>query len=112
MGRIAIENGVLSFVGFGDIPTDYILEKAFPIKAISVFKGIITKIIKQSLHISIKNNYSIGELVDLIKILTTKEIQNLILSSHKNRHKEKIINNLFLFKKEIVVFGNRFETIS
>ena len=112
LGRIAIENGILSFVGFGDIPTDFILENAFPIKAISIFKGIITKIIKQSILISIKNNYSVGELVDLIKILTIKEIQYQILSNHKNRHKEKIIGNLFLFKKEIVIFGNRFETIS
>lgn len=111
IGRKAIENGVLSFVGFGDIPTDFILGKDFPIRAISVFKGIITKIIKQSLHLSIKNNHSIEKLVDLIKILTTKEIQNLILSKHKNRHKEKIIEKLFLFKKEIVIFGNKFETV-
>jgi len=110
LGRIARENGVLCFIGFGDIQTDYIENENFPKKAIEVFKGLITKIIKESLYISIMNNYTVDRLIDLIKILTNKEMQNLLLHT-KNRHKKIILKNLFDFKNEIKIFGNRFEPI-
>lgn len=112
LGRIAIQEGVNCFIGFGDIPTDYIEENKFPVRAIALYKGIITKIIKQSLYISIKNEYSAQGLVDLIKIITTKEMQNLILINNcRNIYKEKILEYLFLFKRDIMVFGNSFEKL-
>jgi len=120
LGRIAIQNGVLSFIGFGDIPTDFeepeISEKGeqrevFPKRAIAVFKGIIIKIIKQSVLTSIQNNYSVQGLVDLIKLKTNIEIQNLILSRDRHRHKDAIINKLYSFKSEIVIMGNKFEKL-
>ena len=111
LARNAINNGVISFVGFGDIPTDYVIEKNIPLKAIASYKGIISKVIKISLSISIQNNYTVEEMISLIKILTTKEIQKMILSPYKNRHKEVIVKNLFLFKQEIMIFGNRYEKL-
>jgi hypothetical protein len=111
LARSAINGGVVSFVGFGDIPTDYVIEKNLPLKAIAIYKGIISKVIKISLSISIQSNYTVEEMVSLIKILTTKEIQKIILSPYKNRHKEIIVKNLFLFKQEIVIFGNRHERL-
>lgn len=111
LARNAINNGIISFIGFGDIPTDYIKEKQFPLKAIAVYKGIISKVIKISLYISIQNNYTVEEMVSLIKILTTREIQEIILSPHKNRHKDVIVRNLFSFKQEIMIFGNRYERL-
>jgi len=110
LSRKARENGVLCFIGFGDIQTDYIKGVNFPKKAIEVFKGLITKIIKESLYISIVKNYTVDRLIDLIKILTNKEMQNLLLHK-KNRHKKIILKNLFDFKNEIKIFGNRFEPI-
>jgi hypothetical protein len=115
IGRKAIENGVLCFIGFGNIPTDYVKEgcpnrEKFSKKAIEVFKGLVTKIIKESLYISILNNYTIDKLASLIKILTNKEMQNLLLYTN-NKHKYIIVEKLFVFKNEIVIFGNRFETI-
>jgi len=111
LARNAINKEVISFVGFGDIPTDYIKEKNIPLKAIAVYKGIISKVIKISLSMSIKNNYTVEEMVSLIKVLTIKEIQKMILSPYKNRHKEVIVKNLFLFKQEIMIFGNRYEKL-
>jgi len=106
----AVEKGVFCFVGFGDIPTDYTEKGDFPPKAIAVYKGVITKIIKESLYISIINNYWVERLVDLIKICTYKEIQKLLQT--ENRHKKIIIEKLLLFKNEIKIFGNRFETVT
>jgi hypothetical protein len=111
LARNAINNGVISFVGFGDIPSDYIIEKNIPLKAIAIYKGIISKVIKIGLSISIQNNYTVEEMVSLIKILTTKEIQKIILSRYKNRHKEIVVKTLFLFKQEIMIFGNRYERL-
>lgn len=111
LARSAINNGVISFVGFGDIPTDYIVGKNIPLKAIAIYKGIISKVIKISISISIQNNYTVEEMVSLIKVLTTKEIQKIILSPYKNRHKGIIVKNLFLFKQEIMIFGNRYERL-
>ncbi|GHV15517.1 hypothetical protein FACS1894169_07140 [Bacteroidia bacterium] len=111
LARNAINSGVISFVGFGDIPTDYIAEKSIPVKAIAIYKGIISKVMKVSLSISIENNYTVEEMVTLIKVLTIKEIQKTIFSSNKNRHKKIIIKSLFLFKQEIMIFGNRHERL-
>jgi hypothetical protein len=110
IGRKAIENGVLSFIGFGDIATDYIEEDKFPPKAIALFKGLITKIIKESIFISISNNYTVDRLVSLIKILTDKEIQKLLLTTN-HRHKKVICNKLYNFKNEIEILGNRYENL-
>jgi len=122
LGRNAIQNGVKSFIGFGDIPTDYIdiwpikkpkkkSDEIFPKRAIAIYKGIIIKIIKQCLFVSIKNNYTVQGLVDLMKIQTNKEIQNMILSKNKNRHKKNIVEKLFEFKSEIIILGNSHEKI-
>ena len=110
IGRTAIESGVVSFVGFGDIPTDYLEKNEIPIKAISIYKGIITSIVKRCIFSSFENNYSVQGLTDLIKLETTKKIQELILSSNY-RYKNKVIENLFLFKSEIIIFGDRMAKI-
>ena len=111
LARSAINSGVISFIGFGDIPTDFVLGANFPIKAIAIYKGIILKVIKNSLCLAIRENYTVEELVTLIKTLVIKEIQTMLLSSFKNRHKDIIINNLFLFQQDIMIFGRRYERL-
>lgn len=106
LGRNAILKGVKSFVGFGDIPTDYIEDNKIPLKAISSFKGLLVKIIKDCLSVAIKNNYSVQGLVDLIKLEVTREIQKIALSKNKQRHKDTIIELLFSFKDEMKIFGD------
>jgi hypothetical protein len=112
LARNAINKGVTSFVGFGNIPTDYTSEDQIPLKAIAVYKGIISKVIKISICLSIKNNYTVEEMISLVRLMINKEMQMLIFSSHKNRYKDIVISNLFLFKQEIVVFGNKYERLS
>ena len=50
LGWKAIENEVRCFIGFGDIPTDYIEKNNFPIKAIAHYKSLIIKIIRRLLN--------------------------------------------------------------
>lgn len=106
LSRIAIKEGVISFIGFGDIPTDYIDGVTFSKRCISIFKGIITKIMKHSFKIAIQDNNTVDCFVQTIRLLTTKEIQYLMNSKYKIRHKTQIIHQLVLFKNEIRIFGN------
>lgn len=108
LGRIAIQKGVLSFVGFGDIPTDYADDVPFSKRCIAVYKGIIVKIMKQALAIAIKSDGSVYSFVRTIQILTTQEIQHLLLTSANIRHKRSIVKRLCDFKNDIRFFGDRY----
>lgn len=111
LGRIAIQEGVLAFVGFGDIPSDYIKDVQFSKRCIAVYKGLITKIIKHAIYLAAKNNLTIDAMIKIIHILTAKEIQYLIETRNNIRHKKSIIKQLVLFKNEIRIFGDRYITI-
>ena len=108
LGRKAIESGVLSFVGFGDIPTDYIDSYPFSTKCIAIYKGIITKVIKNAIFVAIESDSNVDMLVKLIHVLTTKEIQHLVATTNRVRYKEAIINQLVMFKNDIRIFGDRY----
>lgn len=111
IGRCAIENGVLSFVGFGDIPTDYVQTYPFSTRCIAIYKGVITKVIKHALKLTIESDGSVEMLVRLIQVLTTKEIQNLVLTTNRIRQKESIIRQLVMFKNDIRIFGDRYSRV-
>ena len=97
-----------SFIGFGDIPTDFIDNYPFSTKCIAVFKGIIIKVIKHSIRLAIDSNGNVDMLVKLIQVLTTKEIQHLISTTDKIRYKKAIINQLVMFKNDIRIFGDKY----
>ena len=108
LGRIAILEGVKSFVGFGDIPTDYTEDIPFSKRCIAVYKGIIVRIMKQALAIAIKSDGSVYSLVRTIQILTTQEIQQLLMTNAGMRHKDSIVKRLCDFKNDIRIFGDRY----
>lgn len=112
LGRIAIQNGLLSFVGFGDIPTDYAEDITFSKRCIAIYKGIIVRIMKQALAIAIKSDGSVYSLVRTIQILTTQEIQHLLLTSANIRNKNSIVKRLCDFKNDIRIFGDRYAKLS
>ena len=111
LGRLAIQSGVVTFVGFGDIPTDYIEGVAFSKRCIAIYKGIIVKVVKQALLLATRKNGDVYSLVRLIQILTTKEIQGLLLTKANIRHKKSIVDQLLCFKNEIRIFGDRYASI-
>lgn len=111
LGRLAIQNGVIAFVGFGDIPTDYIEGVAISKRCIALYKCIIVRVIKLALLLATRNNSDVYSLVRLIQILTTKEIQELLLTKSRIRHKKTIVDYLVKFKNEIRIFGDRYASI-
>jgi len=108
IGVSAIENKAISFIGFGDIQTDYDEERVLTKREIAIFKGIIVKIIKKSLLYSFQNKFTPEKLVDTIKIMTNKEIYKL-LTIHKGiKYRNRIAKHLYSFKDEIAIFGDRY----
>ena len=107
----AIECGVLSFVGFGDIPTDYVDTYPFSTRCIAVYKSLITKVMKHAILLASESNCSVDALVKIIQVLMTKEIQRLVVSTDKIRHKDIIIKQLVTFKNDIRIFGDQYARI-
>ena len=111
LGRLAIQKGVVSFVGFGDIPTDYVHGVVFSKRSIALYKGVIIRVVKLALLLATRCNGNVFSLVRLIQVLTTKEIQRLLQSKAHIRHKKSIVDQLVKFKNEIRIFGNRYASI-
>lgn len=111
LGMKAIECGVLSFVGFGDIPTDYVDTYPFSTRCIAVYKSLITKVMKHAILLASESNCSVDALVKIIQVLMTKEIQRLVVSTDKIRHKDIIIKQLVTFKNDIRIFGDQYARI-
>ena len=111
LGQLAIKKGAIAFIGFGDIPTDYIEGIGLSKRCIAIYKGIIIRVIRQGLFLTAKNNGNMYSLVRLIQILTTKEIQHLLESKAQIRLKKTIVDQLVKFKNDIQIFGDRYANI-
>lgn len=111
IGNLAIISGANTFLGFGDIPTS---TSEFKAKYDNVsndlaryMKSEINYIIKKSLNISITNNLSFEELNNYIKFITNQRISDILVNQKKNIDRYILVDNLYLFKSEIKIFGNK-----
>lgn len=110
LSRLAIENGVQTFVGFGNIPTDYIKEVKFSKRCIALYKGKIIKILKYAIYYAVESDETVDGLVQIIKLLTTKEIQSL-RQQRPFHDKDAVVCQLYKFKNEIRIYGDRYAKI-
>mgnify|MGYP001650434719 FL=1 len=110
LARLSIKYGVETFIGFGNIPTDYIDGNKFSKRCIAIYKGKIVKIIKYSLFYAVQNNETVDNLVRIIKLLTCKEI-HLLLNQRNFHGRDSVIKQLCMFKNEIKIFGNMYSTL-
>lgn len=106
IGRIAITNGVKTFVGFGDIPTDYVANTQLSKKIIEIYKGIIVRIIKYALVLSMENLGSVFSFTRLVQVITTKEILKILSGKVNYRQSSIIVELLQDFKNDIRIFGD------
>ena len=105
LARLSKTYGIEAFVGFGNIPTDYIEGVPFSKRCIAIYKGKIVKIMKYALYYAVENNENVDNLVRIIKILTCKEIQSL--RQQKRFHgRDAVIEQLYKFKDEIKIYGD------
>lgn len=111
IGNLAIEYGANTFLGFGDIPTS-VSEFKEKYKSVSndlvrYMKSEINYIIKKSLYIGIRDNLSFEELNNYITFITNQRISDILINHKKNADRYKLTDNLYLFKSQIKIFGNK-----
>lgn len=110
LARLSKNHGIKAFIGFGNIPTDYIEGGNFSKRCIAIYKGRIVKIMKYALYYAVENNETVDNLVRIIKILTCKEIQSL--RQQKRFHgRDAVIEQLYKFKDEIKIYGDIYSKI-
>lgn len=112
IGQASVRQGALSFVGFGDIQTDYLSGDDFTLREISIFKGILVSIIKKSISYCYKNSFNPERFVDVIKIITNRELYKLITKSKGVKFRHRIARHLYNFKTEIQIFGDYYAKIT
>ncbi|MGJ3234358.1 hypothetical protein [Marivirga sp.] len=120
LGRNSVENGAKVFLGFGDLPTSIaeLKEQGEESKSgVSLgkieqaLKTEINDIVKKSIGIGIKRNYTFSEVVDLIHFVTNQKISHYLVIQKKISERKLIANYLYTFKKEIKIFGNGNEQV-
>ena len=111
IGNLAIESGAKTFLGFGDIPTsisefkekyDYVSNDL-----VRYMKSEINYIIKRSLNICIHKNLTFEELNNYIVFITNQRISEILINQKKNAERCKLTNNLYFFKSQIKIFGDK-----
>jgi hypothetical protein len=109
IGKFAIDAGVSTFVGFGYIPTDWIIEveenHQVTSDEIDFFRSILVHIFSNAINYSLFHNFSIAQFERIFKVITNQKILEL-LSSNTNETTDWVIQNLYKLKDEIKVFGN------
>lgn len=111
IGNEAIKTGANTFLGFGDIPTS-IFEFEEKYKYVSndlvrYMKSEINYIVKKSLNISINNCLTFEELHYYITFITNQRISEILVNQKKNKERYRLTDNLYLFKNQIKIFGNK-----
>jgi len=108
---LAIENGAVTFFGFGDIPTSQggFLERGMTVSAdlVNHLKGELNYIIKRSLAYCIKKNLSFRDLLNTIHFITNQEISSILFDSKSFKHRFTLVDYLYYLKKEIKIKGNK-----
>jgi len=120
IGRKAVENGAKVFLGFGDLPTSVRElkdrgEENSPGKSLSkierAFKSEINYIMKNSLNISILNNHSFTQLVDVINFISNQRISYYLVNQKTLRERKLVANYIYDFKKEIKIYGDKHQKL-
>ena len=115
IAKEAILKGTKCFVGFGDIPSSKeelkrsgIAETKFSSSEIvKEFKTEINYIVKKSLEISIQKNYSLDQLCDIIRFITSQRIADILVNKKHLKSRKIVADYLYLFKSEMKIYGDK-----
>lgn len=112
LGQLAKENGVISFMGFGDLPTDNeIIEevnKTLP-EINAIFKGELVGILSKSLSLALLNKHTFVELESSIRFFTNKSMLKILKT--RTKHKYILADHIANISYENKIFGDSFSTI-
>lgn len=113
LGKLAIEKGAKSFLGFGDIPSSYeeFLKdhKAYNISLKLVYKMRyeLNHIIKTGLEYAIINSYSFEQLHNLLQFIINQRIATILIEEKNLKYRYILTDVLYTLKKEMVLLGDK-----
>ena len=113
LGKLAIEKGAKSFLGFGDIPSSYEEflndHKAHNISLKLVYKMRyeLIYIIKTGLEYAIINSYSFGQLHNLLQFIINQRIATILIEEKNLKYRYILTDVLYTLKKEMVLLGDK-----
>ena len=110
LGELAIENGAITFWGFGDIPTDYnsifFEDKPFE-RGRARFKGELINSLKLSIFRGIQDHLTFEQTFLYFKLRINKSHSDLILNHKGFKGNRKVGELLFSVKNEMKLFGDK-----
>lgn len=109
LGRVAVEKGAVSFMGFGDIPTDGEVKNIHGLEMkyfTASFKGELVVILKTCLARSIADNLNFVELRDLIKRKVDAAIYRELLIKKGRKHHVLLARHLAYLTIQFRTFGD------
>lgn len=115
IGLEAVKKGAKVFFGFGNLPLsvqELKEEGEQNTPGSSLFnverhlKKEITYIVKKTLELGLKNNYTFLQLLNLMQFITSQIISEYLVDKKAIRERKIIVGYLYNFKKEITVYGD------
>lgn len=111
LAQFALEKGVTSFLGFGDIPTSL---SEFEEKEEKVTNDVVVKmktelnyIIKKSLSLSIAKGLTFEGLLSHIQFITQQRLTDVLTNQKSFKERYVFADFLYYLKNEIQIMGDR-----
>ncbi len=108
MGKMAIVAGAKVFVGFGYIPTDWIVEAEevshLEPDDVEKFNTLLVKVVSNAISYAIHNHFTFQQFEKVFKIIVNKQIVETVASGVA--HNSWLVQSLYNLKDEIKIFGN------
>jgi hypothetical protein len=111
IGKLAVENGAISFFGFGDIPTSI---GEFNDRGENVSHDVVIKmkteltyIIKTSLTYCINRGDSFQGLLNTVRFITNQRLTEVLTGDKNFKERSLLADYLYYLKNEATVHGSR-----
>lgn len=110
IAKLALENGVAAFIGYGDIPTSqHEFERSHQLvssQVVAIVKGELNNIVRSSLVYSFKNGMTFNGFKDILDYKCNQAIVRYVRDAKELRHRRLIADFLYFLKRECKVFGD------
>ncbi|MFN7911937.1 MAG: hypothetical protein ACK5QC_08925 [Bacteroidota bacterium] len=108
----AIENGVETYLGFGNIPSSKEEFKLAGVTNVSneivaLMKSELTYIIMKSIEYSIFKSYTFEQLHNILQFIINQRISYILTSKKDFEERYILADYLYYLKKEVAIFGNK-----
>lgn len=108
VAEFSAENGVISFLGFGDIPTSAgeFGENVTP-EVVNAMQRELNYIIKTSLSISIEKKLTFEGLLNHIQFITSQRLTDVLVNQKNFNERHILADHLYYLKTDAKIIGDK-----